>query len=152
MKRKSNFKPTESADTADAVVQRSVRIVSFDPGTSWQLDDQQVTIVSALNANRVLIQYDADGRTGTADVSALRPWAAPVADSSLRHVPISEYSDLVWERSQEEHRLVSALVGSHQANPKTRLEVATLLGIGDRQLRRKIKRFQEYASPAAFLP
>lgn len=152
MKRKSNFRPADSAEPADAVVRRSMRIVSFDAGTAWLLGHQRVTIVAALNANRVLIQYDADGRTGIADVSALRPWAPPVAENTLRTVPISEHSDLVWERAQEEHRLISALVGAGQANPKARHEVATLLGISDRQLRRKINRFQEYASPAAFLP
>jgi putative transposase len=137
--------------TPQVLVRRPARIVSYEPGTAWRLGIHRVSLVAQLTADRVLVRYAADDRTETVTASALTPWTAEEVPAP-RTVPIAEHPDGVWLRALEEHRLVSALVESGVTGRGARAPIARALDLSDRQLRRKMRRFQELGSPAAFLP
>jgi putative transposase len=143
--------PAEIAAAADTIARRSARIVNYQPGTAWRLADRRVTIVAQLTADRLLVRYSADDKTETVAVAALSPWIAG-SDPIPRTLPLQEHSDPTWLRALEEHRLISALVEAGTVGRVARTPVAQALALSDRQLRRKIRRFQELGSPAAFLP
>jgi putative transposase len=130
-------------------------MVSFEPGTSWRLGDNRVTIVTQLTVDRLLIRHAADDRTETVHVASLTPWnpsAAEGAHSDGRSPALESYSDSVWARAVDEHRIIREFVEAGDVNRIARARVAQALGVSDRQVRRTIKRFLELRSLEAFLP
>jgi putative transposase len=67
-----------------------------------------------------------------------------------RRTATDDYSDSVWARAREEERLIGPLLGN--SDPKARIKVIQALGLSDRQIRRKLKRYAVLHSIDAFLP
>ncbi|HEV2702903.1 MAG TPA: Mu transposase C-terminal domain-containing protein [Steroidobacteraceae bacterium] len=151
MKRKPVPPRPDTGATTAVMVRRPARIVTYEPGSAWRLGSHRVTLVAQLTSDRLLVRHAADDKTETAAVSALSPWI-PGTDAAPRTVPVPEHPDRIWLRALEEHRLISALVETGMMGQVARAPVARALRLSDRQLRRKIRRFQDLASPAAFLP
>jgi len=154
MNRKGNASPSQPPPTL-AIPRRAARILEFEPGTWWRLADQRVTIVTQLTCERLLIRHAADERTETVPVSSLTPWIGGVGNPGTpaeRSAGVEAYSESVWGRALDEHRLIEEFLESGDLSRTTRKRLAQALGLSDRQVRRKIKRFLELRTPEAFLP
>src|ERR1700722_18246003 len=135
------------------IAQGPIRIVSYEPGTAWQFGQGRVTVVAQMSAVAVLVRRSADDLCETVDVSSLNPWISPVnPGDSGGHVSLSSYPDEVWNRALEEHRVISALFDRADFSIAARQRVARVLGLSDRQVRRKLRRYLQLKSPEAFLP
>ena len=135
------------------IAQGPIRIVSYEPGTAWRLGNGRVTVVAQMSAVAVLVRRSADDVCETVDVSTLNPWISPVnPGDSGGHVSLSSYPDEVWKRALEEHRVISALFDRADFSMAARQRVARVLGLSDRQVRRKLRRYLQLKSPEAFLP
>jgi hypothetical protein len=141
MKRRDKKSPVEAPATI-AIPRRAARILNFEPGTWWRLAGQRVTIVTQLTSERLLIRHAADERSETVPVSSLTPWIPAVGNaeaSADRAAPVEAYSDNVWGRALDEHRIIKEFVESGDVTRAARARVAQTLGLSDRQVRRKIK-------------
>ena len=154
MKRRDKKSSVETTATM-AIPRRAARILNFEPGTWWRLAGQRVTIVTQLTSERLLIRHAADERSETVPVSSLTPWIPAGGEGEAaadRTAPVEAYSDNVWGRALDEHRIIKEFVESGDVSRAARTRVAKTLGLSDRQVRRKIKRFLELHTPEAFLP
>jgi putative transposase len=108
-----------------------------------------------MTSDRVMVKFTADDRIETVLVSALSPWEALTNDqlqTGKPPPPIEGYSDVVWARALEEHRVISELVEGSGNNQAGRQAAALSLGISARHIKRKIERFLELRTVEAFLP
>jgi putative transposase len=152
MKRKKPKLPAKTPFPM-AISRRGAGIVSFDQGTSWRLGDNRVTIVTQLTVDRLLIRHAADDRTEAVHVSSVTPWTGAEGERSDGRLSAPEgYSDGVWARAIEQHRVIREFVEAGDVTRIARARVAQALGISDRQVRRTVKRFIELRSLEAFLP
>ena len=84
------------------IAQGPIRIVSYDPGTAWQLGQGRVTVVAQMSAVAVLVRRSADDGCETVDVSSLIPWVSPSnTGGGGGHVSLNSYPDEVWNRALE---------------------------------------------------
>jgi hypothetical protein len=110
------------------IAQGPVRIVSYDPGTAWQLGHGRVTVVTQMSAVAVLVRRSADDVCETVDVASLTPWVSPSNTGGGGQVSLNSYPDEVWNKALEEHRLISALFDRADFSLAARQRVASNTG------------------------
>jgi putative transposase len=113
-----------------------------------------VQVILQASSTEVLVQELASREVRKVAISSLLPITPIEVDqgtpASVR--PLAEYTDADWQRAMKREKLVRQLVERADLSPAARAPIARELGIGDRQLRRAIRRFQQLDSAAAFLP
>jgi len=152
----STITGTQGGDVSDIrhVPKTPARIVDFAPGSTWRVGDSYVTIQRQHSAHDIVVRYVATGQIATVTLGALVP-VSP--DSEARGAvgdckPITEHSAAVWSRAMDEEAQIRALLTAGDLSPAARLKTAERLGISDRQLRRKLKRYESLHTAAALLP
>ena len=128
---------------------RAAQVLHFEPGSLWQLGPATVSVVKPVAVGKLLIRYLSDAHTEIVSAAILRP-LPNAADSAERQVPIEQHSRAVWTRAREEERLIAPLL--ERATPADRDGVAKAVALSNRQVRRKLKRYEALRSVEAFLP
>jgi putative transposase len=136
-----------------SLLKRAARIVHFDPGTRWRLKSGIVTMVRQVAPDRILVRHD-DERAEIVSASALSPAAVfdEENESAARQKPLEAHSNATWARALEEQALIAPLIEQRDLGRAAIARVARMLGISDRQVRRKIRRYLELNTVDAFLP
>ena len=108
-----------------------------------------VCVVKPVAVDRLLVRHLSDAHTQIVNAACLkRVRDAPPA--AARQLPIEQHSSKVWTCAREEERLIAPLL--EHFSPQERARVAGALGLSDRQVRRKLRRFEVLRSVEAFLP
>ena len=128
---------------------RPAQVLHFEPGSLCQLGLATVSVVKPVAVGKLLIRYLSDAHTEIVSAADLKPLPG-IPDGAGRQVPIEQHSRAVWTRAREEERLIAPLL--ERGTPVDRERVAKALGLSDRQIRRKLKRYEALHSVDAFLP
>lgn len=128
---------------------RPAQVLHFEPGSLCQLGLATVSVVKPVAVGKLLIRYLSDAHTEIVSAADLKPLPG-IPDGADRQVPIEQHSRAVWTRAREEERLIAPLL--ERGTPVDRERVAKALGLSERQVRRKLKRYEALRSVEAFLP
>jgi putative transposase len=145
--------PTRTPDplSSGVIPRRAAQVLSFEAGSLWRLGAAAVSIVKPIAVGRLVVRHLIDARTEVVDPTALKPIPDPrLTNAAERRTATDDHSDTVWARAREEERLIGPLLGN--SDPKARIRVAQALGLSERQIRRKLKRYAALHSIDAFLP
>lgn len=141
--------PSGSLVAPASFPRQAAQVLHFEAGSLWQLGLATVSIVRPVAVGRLLIRHLSDARTEVVSAASLKPIRGMPEDGA-RQVPLDHHAAKAWTRAREEHRLIAPLLD--HATPDERKSVAEALGLSDRQIRRKLRRFDALRSVEAFLP
>ena len=145
-----NQEPLGPVSTPRILPRQAAQVLHFGTGSLWQFGIATVAVIKAVAADKLLVRYLRDAHTEIVNVGVLRPIPS-ATDSAARHVPIDQHSPKVWARAREEERLLAPLLVEHSTQ-QDRARVAKALALSDRQVRRKLRRYEAVRSVEAFLP
>ncbi len=145
---------TEMAESSRVIAANVARTVGFDSGTVWLVNGLKATIQYRPSVHEVTVKFSETDKVATVPLSALKPIVlepgAPEAAGTSR--ALDEYAQEEWARAVEREAAVKAWIDRGDVSPKSRQQVALSLNMSDKQLHRKIKKYQTLRSVAAFLP
>jgi len=144
-----NQEPLGSVSTPRILPRQAAQVLHFGAGSLWQFGVATVAVIKPVAVDKLLVRYLKDARTEIVNVGVLRPIPSPT-DSAARHVPIDQHSPKVWARAREEERLLAPLL--EHSTQQDRARAAKALALSDRQVRRKLRRYEASRSVEAFLP
>ncbi len=148
---KAPLKRTSNLPGTCVIPRRAAQVLNFEAGTVWLLGGASVSILKPISVSRLLVRHLADAHTEVVATTALKPMlGGTIADSAKRRTATDDFTDPVWERALKEERLISPLLGN--SDSQERALVVQALGLSDRQIRRKLKRYAALHSIEAFLP
>jgi putative transposase len=149
MRMQVNQEPLGVLRTPRALPRQAAQVLHFGAGSLWQCGVATVAVIKPVAVDKLLVRHLIDAHTEIVNVGVLRPIPAPT-DSATRHVPIDQHSPKVWARAREEERLLAPLL--EHSTQQDRARVAKALALSDRQVRRKLRRYEALRSVEAFLP
>jgi putative transposase len=144
-----NHEPLGSGSTSVILRRQAAQVLHFGAGSLWQFGLATVAVIKPVAVDKLLVRYLVDAHTEIVNVAVLRPIPAP-AGSADRHVPIDQHSPKVWARARQEEKLLAPLL--EHSTRQDRARVAKALNLSDRQIRRKLRRYEALRSVEAFLP
>ncbi len=144
----------EMAESSRVIAANVARTVGFDSGSIWLVNGMKATIQNRPSVHEVTVKFSESGKVGTVPLSALKPLVvepgAPEAAGTPR--ALEEYSQEDWAKAKAREAAVKAWIDTGDLSPKSRRQVALSLNMSDKQLHRKVKKYQTLQSVAAFLP
>ena len=154
MKRLRYELPAPLASSAVQIRRRPTRIVSYQSGSVWRLNDARVTVVTHVSTSLVRVKRSADDHIDTVPIANLLPWSDVDDTERLREGDTLRdvYTPEVLSRAHLEYSMVAALVNSGDLSRLAKARTANSLGISARHLRTKLQRYFELGTPEAFLP
>lgn len=149
MKARASQSATPSG--SEVIPRRAAQVLEFEAGSLYRLGDAPVSVVRAMTPGRLLVRHLIDSRTEVVEAAGLKPLPTPDVPGGVeRQTAADDHSDAAWSRAREEERLIGPLLGN--SDRQARLKVVHTLGLSDRQIRRKLKRYAALRSIDAFLP
>jgi hypothetical protein len=139
MRMQVNQEPLGSVSTPRILPRHAAQVLHFGAGSLWQFGVATVAVIKPVAVDKLLVRYLKDARTEIVNVGVLRPIPSPT-DSAARHVPIDQHSPKVWARAREEERLLAPLL--EYSTQQDRARAAKALALSDRQVRRKLRRYE----------
>jgi hypothetical protein len=144
----------EMAESSRVIAANVARTVGFDSGSIWLVNGLKATIQNRPSVHEATVRFSETDKVATVPLSALKPLVlepgAPEAAGTSR--ALDEYSQEDWARAMEREAAVKAWIDKGDLSPTSRRQVAISLNMSDKQLHRKIKKYQSLRSIAAFLP
>ena len=149
MKRSS--KKTHAALEASGIVPATrPRVHSFHLGSTWLLSTSKVVIQHLVGPGEALVQHLDSGHVETIPLSQLKP--VPEQSAFSRAPYTGPRAPEVWDRAVQQARALEAFVEAGDRSAEARKALAERLHLSDRQVGRKLKRFEEVKTVEAALP
>jgi hypothetical protein len=144
-----NQEPHGTVGSPRILPRQATQVLHFGAGSLWQFGLATVAVIKPVAVDKLLVRYLVDAHTEVVNVAFLRPIPSPT-ESASRHVPIDQHSSKVWARARQEEKLLAPLLEHSTRHDRAR--VARALNLSDRQIRRKLRRYEALRSVEAFLP
>jgi hypothetical protein len=144
-----NQEPHGTVGSSKILPRQATQVLHFGAGSLWQFGLATVAVIKPVAVDKLLVRYLVDAHTEVVNVAFLRPIPSPT-ESASRHIPIDQHSSKVWARARQEEKLLAPLL--EHSTRQDRARVARALNLSDRQIRRKLRRYEALRSVEAFLP
>lgn len=130
----------------------AIRSVGFDPGSTWKVGESRVAVLQQLSAEEVVVSHLASGLVERLSVGVLVAVHEPLLATPISS--LERHTSEQWETAFLQAKAIDALIDASGKSPlpDERKATAASLGLGDRQLRRKMHAYTTHGTVAALLP